>query len=772
MDNIFNSEETALSEKQSESVYYLSSTDFRPFPQKPRIHHESEHLAQSEEDTIEIELASQFYAWLGSLNATEERENSQQENILLEDFCRQEAYCLSIISRTDEILAKLRELKEKYDLVSRKTSSLHETCESILQTQNDLAQKAEEIEQILKHFTILTSIEAKLNAKNVVLSAERMLPVFDAVDSSIAFLERNLAFKDSPVYLSRFRACLTTAIHMVKDGVKNIIRRMIMELLELGDAITPENSFILLYGRFRSQGPRIRSLMSLLENRADRFPEFRDAVTECQTFYLSKREALVLPVAQASISDLICKYSGNHCELLRTTVSFMLHMCEDEIALFGRFFLPDATGVLNSMLANLCHCAYDSLRPFLIHANHIEILTELCSLLKQEFLETESVVNRADLEAFSQMCHNLLVDVRQRLIFRAHVYIKSQILDYSPSPGDLAYPEKLEMIEKIATGLQQSQSEGDGSAHTAEGVADGEDRAQQKVPSGIVQTPTDFHGMWYPTVRRALVCVSNLSRCLDVESFRGLAQNCTAACIESLVRAEKLIAARKTPSDGQLFLIKHLLVLREQLTPFNVEFKVKETSLDFSDLKSAAYQALPKLGSKFFDLSRANALLHVILEGPAVVEVDVDSRRQLDHQLKKTCEEFIEQSVRALTGNLPALLTRAKELASTSAKDVLGPPDRLRDEISGSLRLLNPPAPQVKGAQRPPHSNSLAVLRRKLLTYLTNPTTVTIIMRPIETGVVNSWRQLSTFVAQHYTEEDRMIIACPNDSQVRLLFHV
>ncbi len=44
------------------------------------------------------------------------------------------------------------------------------------------------------------------------------------------------------------------------------------------------------------------------------------------------------------------------------------------------------------------------------------------------------------------------------------------------------------------------------------------------------------------------------------------------------------------PNDGLLFLIMQLLVLREQMAPFDVTFAIDETAVDFGDFTGIAAQ--------------------------------------------------------------------------------------------------------------------------------------------------------------------------------------
>lgn len=63
----------------------------------------------------------------------------------------------------------------------------------------------------------------------------------------------------------------------------------------------------------------------------------------------------------------------------------------------------------------------------------------------------------ASLEVFGSVSELLLQDIQERLVFRANLYFVTDISEYKPSPGDLAYPEKLKQMEAIAEEMQYRQ---------------------------------------------------------------------------------------------------------------------------------------------------------------------------------------------------------------------------------------------------------------------------------------------------------------------------
>ncbi|XP_077473160.1 conserved oligomeric Golgi complex subunit 3 [Stigmatopora argus] len=728
-------------------------------------------------DNDRIETAQQFFAWFAKLQAHMDQNESEKYRRTRDELNCYQEHCDAILKDVGAALEQLDSLQKQNLFVSNKTGTLHEACEQLLKEQAELVDLAESIQQKLSYFNELEHINKKLNSPTLSVNNEGFIPMLSKLDDCIDYVTSHPNFKDYPVYLAKFRQCLTKAMHLMKVHIVNTMQNLSSTLTKrdpMGLA-NADNAFTLYYVRFRATAPKVRSLIEQIEKRAAKIPEYHHLLDEIHQCYLDQREQLLSPSITSTITDLAQQNSKDHCALVRSGCAFMVHVCQDEHQLYNEFF-SRPTSKLDELLEKLCMSLYDVLRPLIIHIIHLETLSELCGILKTEMLEEHAHHNGGPSGAFDAVVKQMLEDVQERLVYRTHIYIQTDIMGYKPAPGDLAYPEKLEMMEKIAQSLKEEEtkqtSQGAGFSDVQLEESDGKrnDKAGKTEPSRMQASvsPADLHGMWYPTVRRTLLCLSKLYRCIDRTVFQGLSQEALSACIQSLLSASDSILKNKTQIDGQLFLIKHLLIMREQIAPFHTEFAIKEISLDLKKTRDAAFKILnPKAVPKFFRLNSHNAILEFLLEGtPEIKEHYIDSKKDVDRHLKFSCEQFIQRQTQIFTVDLEEFLTKVAELKNTAihggpaytlSKQPWAQPAKINDLVMATYRVMK---------------NKLPSTLQSMSLYLANRDTEFILFKPVRNNIQQVFQRLHTLLQEEYSGEDLQIIACPSAEQINLLLSV
>uniref|UniRef100_A0A1A8C3B5 Conserved oligomeric Golgi complex subunit 3 n=1 Tax=Nothobranchius kadleci TaxID=1051664 RepID=A0A1A8C3B5_NOTKA len=580
-----------------------------------------------------IETAQQFFAWFAKLQANMDLDESIKYRRTRDDLNCSQEQCDAILKDVGVALAHLDSLQKQYLFVSNKTGALHEACEQLLKEQSELVDLAESIQQKLSYFNELENINTKLNSPTLSVNNEGFIPMLSKLDDCVEYVSSHPNFKDYPVYLSKFKQCLSKAMHFMKVYIVNTMQSL--------------------------------------------------------TSQLTKR---------------------------------------------------------------------------------------LCSILKNEMLEDHVHNNAAQLGAFDAVVKQMLEDVQERLVYRTHIYIQTDIIGYNPAPGDLAYPEKLEMMERIAQSLKEEQLKQTSQEPSFSDVQLDDAEARRNSNAGSLEasrlhtsvSPADLHGMWYPTVRRTLVCLSKLYRCIDKAVFQGLSQEALSACIQSLLKASDIILKNKTQIDGQLFLIKHLLIMREQIAPFHTDFAIKEISLDLKKTRDAAFKILnPKAVPKFFQLNSHNAILEFLLEGtPEIKEHYIDSKKDVDRHLKFSCEQFIQQQTQIFVGNLEEFLTKVAALKTmvvqggptySLSQQPWAQPAKINDVVMATYRVMKSKLPSTL------QSMSL---------YLANRDTEFILFKPVRNNIQQVFQRLHALLQEEYSGEDLQIIACPSMEQINLLLSV
>lgn len=705
------------------------------------------------ENEVRNETLNEFQSYYNKLK-------QQDENIdeLFRNACESNQYLSSLLHTHEDVISK--------------TDYLHDLSEDLMKQQRLLKVKKDQLNAELKYFIEPKDLSSEI--KNV--NSKSFTQVLDSIIDNIVNLNIRSDYKEARIYKMKNESLLMTLLNEVYRLFNHVISEASRQIIDpdnksIGIAdhvasndLNAESSYSLYYGKFQSAAHKVSIIISYLEEKKDENENFKNALMDCHKMYLAERLPLLTAAVLKALNEIKEKYKNDFNILFRSCGLFVMKVCQDEVNCF-QYFFKNSSELFDNYLGTLCQSLYDILRPCLIVINHIEILSELCGILRKELMN-ERVLSNSSLKKYTETINQLLEDVEERLVFRTNIFFQHDLLGYVPSPGDLAYPEKLIQMENIAIELQEYHRN-----ESRSSIASVEGQEVSNISAGSVNnfrsytgnSPADLHAMWYPTVKRTLVCLSRLYFCLDKETFQGLAQEALAICIKTVQNAADLISKRKTKIDGSLFQTKHLLIVREQIAPFQVDFTVKEVGLDFSNMQKAAIHLINHRNN-IFSFGSNNALLEFLLEGtPKVKEYLIDSRKEVDKQLKFSCEVLISYCTNLLVGNLLVFSQKVEnfnEIQSHGNTETISfkqqpwaDPEEISVLVNESQKNIKTKVPEIQ---------------KSMQLYLANRETEFILFRPIRNNVINAFINLEQILAS-YPSEAQLLIGCPSAVQIGVL---
>ncbi|KAG2699277.1 hypothetical protein I3843_07G184700 [Carya illinoinensis] len=717
-----------LTDQQQAAILTLShAVAERPFPPNLALDHVSHpdkalsvsvSVSVSDKDTpiqdsgpaIQPFLVNtnQFYKWFTGLESAMKSETDEKYQQYVTTLTERIQTCDGLLGQVDDTLALFDELQLQHQAVATKTKTLHDACDRLVMEKQRLIEFAEALRSKLKYFDELENISSNFYSPNMNVGNENFVPLLKRLDECISYVESNPEYLESSVYLLKFRQLQVQAAIRSSGSGKT--------------AVSEGVEASVIYVRFKAAASELKPVLEGIESRSSR-KEYVQLLAECHRLYCEQRLSLVRGIVHQRISEFAKKESLP--SLTRSGCAYLMQVCQLEHQLFDHFFpssSEDASS-LAPLIDPLSTYLYDTLRPKLIHETNINFLCELVDILKAEVLGEQLNRRSEPLAGLRPTLQRILADVHERLTFRARTHIRDEIANYLPSDEDLDYPVKLERSvenESEATAAEEN---------------------------------PDVFKTWYPPLEKTLSLLSKLYRRLEPGVFTGLAQEAVEVCSISIQKASKLIVKRSSLMDGQLFLIKHLLILMEQIAPFDIEFSVTHKELDFSHLLEHLRRILRGQAS-LFDWSRSTSLARTL--SPRVLESQVDAKKELEKSLKVTCEEFIMSVTKLVVDPMLSFVTKvtAVKFALSSGnqnqklESVMAKP--LKDQAFATPDKVAELVQKVSTAIQ----QELPTVMAKMKLYLQNPSTRTILFKPIKTNIVEAHVQVQSMLKAEYSTEE------------------
>lgn len=447
----------------------------------------------------------------------------------------------------------------------------------------------------------------------------------------------------------------------------------------------------LLYAKFRVGAAEMKEIGLEIQKRAnppaDAEPgtegEYQSLMNELHATFAACRARLILPIVQRRLTETSqLPSSKDLVQFARTSISYTRGICLDEFELWGEWF--HGYRGLYEFLESICDPLYDHLRPRIIRENKISKLCSLVTLLQTRYLHDEDEDGALDLNTldFSTLIQPLLEDAQTRLVFRAQAILREEIEMFKPQPPDLDYPRLTSRPPTTPaaplSGRRQSQS-----LPKTPGAEDDPSSGEEGSFSWTLASRRTALQNTYPTLPKAIRLLSRIYRLVNSSVFDDLAHQIVHQTTLSLVSASSQISTKSSAPDGQLFLLRHLLLLKSQIIAFDIEYVSPDVSFDFSGVASTFWELRERGGlfnpRSWMKLFASGGLL------PRVVENMLDAKVELDGRLRGVINAFTEGWAREMTKELPRDVEKVKSVKSGVLEDAVS---KTRGGIEKQIPIL------------------------------------------------------------------------------------
>ncbi|KAI0279908.1 Sec34-like family-domain-containing protein [Russula aff. rugulosa BPL654] len=606
-----------------------------------------------------VQTPEQFYDWFALIDRSVAHSQEAHFRQHLSRVSEHLDMCDKLVGRVDQVDAEVASMLDKWKSVEEGGKSLQDASQKLLDERDQLVELQEAIGTSLEYFQELEHATRLLNhpGESLVLQTD-FLYMVERVDICIEFLKSHRNYKEAEVYLLRFQQCMTRAMTLIKMYFVGSLRALTQDVSRrlFEQDVSDTAQMHLLYTRFTTVAGQLAPLLGEFERRARTHPEELGALlSECHAAYFGARKSLLV----ARLTEQIRGLDPTRTELVELTrsgCSYLKQLCTEEFDLYRAFF-SSGKEQLYQYLETLCDYLYDDLRPRILHEPRLTVLCEVCTVLQalivlDQSLDDETEEDGEKNNGFGrlhtrQLLQMVLQDAQTRLFFKAQAVIQSEIRYYAPTAQDLAYPDKLVAAQEALTRSENREKES--ISRLFEGP-------------GLNQRET-----WFPTLSKTVWVLSQLHDYVQPAIFNDIAQEAVSLCHVSLLSAAERLRA-KSASDGQLFLVRHLLILREITRNLDLTQKDESTG-NGGNGNADSYSVADTVSSV---LSRTSTLLpgslFTSLAGTRTEHL-ADAKRGIDQDLKRACEAVISMASEPLCAPLRAFTGRPASAAEAAVLD-------------------------------------------------------------------------------------------------------